>query len=56
MKSITVTCFCGLPQQNVAPMGVGDGETGSRAPSKNREKYFSRNYYLQFGHLRAKIM
>jgi len=38
-------------------VGVGDGRRGEHVPQpKNREKYFSDNYYVKFGHFRAKIM
>jgi len=40
----------------VGPIGVGDGGKGGTCPPKTRGKYFSGNYYVTFGHFRAKIM
>jgi len=39
-------------------IGIGDGGRGHVPPPKKKipEKYFSGNYYVKFGHFRAKIM
>jgi len=35
-------------------MGVGDDGKGGTCPLKIREKYFSGNYYVKFGHFSGK--
>jgi len=39
----------------ILPIGVGDGgQEGHVPPPKIREKYFSGNYHIKFGHFRSK--
>ena len=35
-------------------LGVGDGGQGGTCPPQIREKYFSGNYYVKFGHFSGK--
>jgi len=41
---------------NAYETGVGNREAGGTCPPKIREKFFSGNFYVKFGHFLAKIM
>jgi len=47
---------CGCSECECSRIGVRDGGQGAHVPPKIRGKYFSGNYYVKFGHFRAKIM
>ena len=45
---------CCLQCTNHSAIGVGDGRQRGTCPPKIREKYFSGNYYVKFGHFSGK--